>query len=53
MPAVEISREGVLKPFKKINPNKASGPDMINAPILKDFAEDLAPILSEFFEGLG
>ena len=45
MPDIEISREGVLKLLKKINPNKASGPDMIPARILKDLAEELAPIL--------
>ena len=49
MPDIEISREGVLKLLKKINPNKASGPDMIPARILKDLAEELAPILTEIF----
>ena len=49
MPDIDISREGVLKLLKKINPNKASGPDMIAARILKDMAEELAPILTEIF----
>ena len=49
MPDIEISREGVLKLLKKINPNKASGPDMIPARILQDLAEELAPILTEIF----
>ena len=49
MPEIDISREGVLKLLKKINPNKASGPDMIPARILKDLAEELAPILTEIF----
>ena len=49
MPDIDISREGVLKLLKKINPNKASGPDMIPARILKDLAEELAPILTEIF----
>ena len=49
MPDIDISREEVLKLLKKINPNKASGPDMIPARILKDLAEELAPILTEIF----
>ena len=49
MPDIEISREGDLKLLKKINPNKAPGPDMIPAHILKDLAEELAPILTEIF----
>ena len=50
IPDIDISREGVLKLLKKINPNKASGPDMIPARILKDLAEELAPILTEIFQ---
>ena len=50
MPDIEIGRDGVLKPLKKINPNKASGPDMIPARILKDLAEELAPFLTEIFQ---
>ena len=46
MPDIEIGRDGVLKLLKKINPNKASGPDMIPARILKDLAEELAPFLT-------
>ena len=49
IPDIDTSREGVLKLLKKINPNKASGPDMIPARILKDLAEELAPILTEIF----
>ena len=50
MPNIEIGRDGVLKLLKKINPNKASGPDMIPARILKDLAEELAPFLTEIFQ---
>ena len=50
MPDIEIGRDGVLKLLKKINPNKASGPDMIPARILKDLAEELAPFLTEIFQ---
>ena len=50
MPDIVICGEGVLKLLKKINPQKASGPDMIPAPILKDLAEELAPILTKIFQ---
>ena len=50
MPDIEIGRDGVLKILKKINPHKASGPDMIPARILKDLAEELAPFLTEIFQ---
>ena len=45
----EISREGVLRLLKKINPNKASGLDIMPARILNDLAEELARILTENF----
>ena len=47
MPDIEISREGVLKLLKKINPGKVSGPDMIPVRTLKGLAEELAPILTQ------
>ena len=49
MPEIEITTEGVLKLLRKVNPSKASGPDKIPARILKEFAEDLAQILTIFF----
>ena len=49
MPEIEICTEGVIKLLKQINPNKACGPDMIPARILKEMAEDLGPILTTFF----
>ena len=50
MPYIEIGRDGGLKLHKKINPNKASGQDMIPARILKDLSEELAPFLIEIFQ---
>ena len=50
MPNIMISQEGVLKLLKKINPHKASGPDMIPARILKDLSEVIAPILTIIFQ---
>ena len=50
MPDIEVSTDGVLKLLRKINPGKASGPDMIPARILRDLAEDLAPNLTIIFQ---
>ena len=50
MPDITVSQEGVLKLLKKINPHKASGPDMIPAHILKDVADAIAPILTVIFQ---
>ena len=50
MPNIMISQEGVLKLLKKINPHKASGPDMIHARILKDLSDIIAPILTIIFQ---
>ena len=41
-----VSEEGVRNPLQKSNPQKVSGPDMIAAWLLKECAEDLAPILA-------
>ena len=50
MPNIMISQEGVLKLLKKINPHKASGPDMIPARILKNLSDVIAPILTIIFQ---
>ena len=50
MPSIMISEEVVLKLLKKINPHKASGPDMIPACILKDLSDVIAPILTMIFQ---
>ena len=44
-----ISEEGVRKLLHKSNPRKASGTYMIPARLLKECAEDLAPILAIIF----
>ena len=38
------------KAFKKINPNKAGGPDMIPARVLKEIAEEISPLLTVIFQ---
>ena len=50
MPNITISQEGVQRLLKKINPHKASGPDMIPARILKDFSDVIAPVLTVIFQ---
>ena len=47
---ITINTLGVLKLLKAINPSKACGPDMLPNLILKDCAEEIAPILSEIFQ---
>jgi hypothetical protein len=36
--------------FKKVNPSKASGPDNIPNRVLKECAEDLAPIFPTMYQ---
>ena len=50
MPDITVTREGVEKLLKKINPSKACGPDMIPARILRDMAEEISPILTTLFK---
>ena len=50
MPNITICQEGVQKLLKKINPHKASGPDMILARILKDLSDVIAPVLTVIFQ---
>ena len=45
-----ITEEGVLKLLRDLNTNKAAGPDNIPPWILKTAAEELAPILTDFFQ---
>ena len=46
---LHISKEGVEKLLKDINPNKASGPDEIPCRLLKGLATELAPCLTALF----
>ena len=50
MPDINISEEGVLKLLLKIDHNKACGPDLITARILKDLAREIAPFLTRIFQ---
>ncbi|MCG8034729.1 MAG: reverse transcriptase family protein [Candidatus Thiodiazotropha taylori] len=49
MPDIEISNSGIETLLKKLNPNKASGPDQISPRLLKELNHELAPILTKIF----
>ena len=50
MSDITVTKEGVVKRLKKINPRKACGPDMIPARILRDMADEIAPLLTIIFQ---
>ncbi len=50
MQSIHITTEGVCKLLRKLNPKKATGPDMISTRILRDFADVLAPALTKIFQ---
>lgn len=43
---IEITENGIIKLLRNLNPYKAAGPDNISPRILKELAEDVAPILT-------
>ena len=50
MPDIKFSAEGIKKQVLKIKIDKASGPDLIPARILRDAASELAVVLSSLFQ---
>ena len=46
MPDIKVTAEGVLKLLQKLNPNKAPGPDMLPARIMKELAAEISPLLA-------
>ena len=46
MPEIEVTNEGVVKLLLKLNPNKASGPDLLPARVLKEMATEIGPFLT-------
>ena len=50
MPDIIVTEEGVAKLLRRINPNKACGPDMIPARILKEFADEISSSLTAIFQ---
>ena len=47
---IQVTTEGVLKLLKGLNVNKACGPDDICPRMLKETAEEIAPILRDIFQ---
>ena len=45
-----MTEEGVRKLLRKLNPHKASCPDLIPARILKDMADEISPLLTLIFQ---
>lgn len=43
---ITITSNGLQKLLEKLNPHKAAGPDNIKPCILKELAQEIAPILS-------
>ena len=50
MKNIQVTNEGITKLLQKLNPGKASGPDLLPARILKEFAAELSPYLSPIFQ---
>ena len=50
MQEIDITEEGVHKLLRNLNPRKASGPDQVPARLLKELADELAPLLTIVFK---
>ena len=46
---INITLNGIIKLLKDLNPNKSPGPDNLGPRVLKELAEDIAPILLMIF----
>jgi hypothetical protein len=49
MPEINVTNNGVEKLLKNIDASMATGPDEISARILKEFAPELSPLLTNIF----
>ncbi|XP_072046463.1 uncharacterized protein [Amphiura filiformis] len=49
MPNIMFTTEGIEKLLRELNPAKASGPDLIPIRILKEAAQQIAPVLQVIF----
>ena len=47
---IVISKEGVIKLLKGLNPSKALGPDEIHPRVLKELATELGPVFAHLFQ---
>ena len=47
---IVISKEGVIKLLKGLNPSKALGPDELHPRVLKELATELGPVFAHLFQ---
>ena len=50
MPTIKVTENGVKKLLHNLNPKKAVGPDKVPTSILRDYADEVAPILQTIFQ---
>ena len=50
MPPFDIGTNGIIKQLKNLIKNKATGPDELPARVLKETAEQIAPIITHIFQ---
>ena len=50
MPPPDIGTNGIITKLKNLNQNKATGPDELPARVIKETAEQIAPIITHIFQ---
>ena len=47
---IAVSKDGVIKLLKSLNPSKALGPDELHPGVLKELATELGPVFAHLFQ---
>ena len=50
MDEIVVTKEGVTKLLKGLNPSKALGPDDLHPRVLKELAKELGPVFAHLFQ---
>ena len=50
MDDIVVSKDGVIKLLKGLNPSKALGPDELHPRVLKELATELGPVFAHLFQ---